>query len=64
MDTAVSLSPASRPALGSIKPHIQWTLWVLFPADNQQGHEVDHAPPSSAEIKKAWSYTSALQIVL
>jgi hypothetical protein len=25
------------------------------------GHEADHSPPSSAEVKNAWSYTSTLQ---
>jgi hypothetical protein len=27
------------------------------------GHEADYSPPSSAEVKNAWSYTSALQYV-
>jgi hypothetical protein len=28
------------------------------------GREADHSPPSSAEVKNAWSYTSALPIRL
>jgi len=27
----------------------------------QPGREADHSPPSTAEIKNAWSYTSTLQ---
>jgi hypothetical protein len=39
---------ASRPALGA----------------KRQGHEADHSPPSSAEEKNAWSYTSTPPIRL
>jgi hypothetical protein len=28
------------------------------------GREADHSPPSSAEVKNAWSYTSTLLIRL
>jgi hypothetical protein len=42
---------------------IQWvpgtlSLWVKRP-----GREADHSPPSSAEVKNAWSYTSTLHYV-
>jgi len=30
----------------------------------QLGHEADHSPPSSAEVKNAWSYTSTQPICL
>jgi hypothetical protein len=30
----------------------------------QQGHEIDHLPPSSAKVKNEWSYTSMLPICL
>jgi hypothetical protein len=30
----------------------------------QSGHETDHSPPSSAEVKNAWSYTSTHPIRL
>jgi hypothetical protein len=38
------------------QPPIQWVpgafnLWVKVP-----GREADHSPPSSAEVKNAWSY--------
>jgi hypothetical protein len=29
-----------------------------FPEVKQQAREADHSPPSSAEVKKMWSYTS------
>ncbi|PNF35230.1 hypothetical protein B7P43_G06877 [Cryptotermes secundus] len=28
------------------------------PGVEQQGREADHSPPSSAEVKKMWIYTS------
>jgi hypothetical protein len=29
----------------------------------QLGHEADHSPPSSAQVKNAWSYTSTPQYI-
>jgi hypothetical protein len=34
-------------------PPIQWVLGDLSP-----GHEADHSPPTSAQVKKTWTYTS------
>jgi hypothetical protein len=51
-------STASRPALGPTQP-IQWVPGVLFPGVMWAGREVDHSPPSSAEVKNAWSLDSA-----
>ena len=31
---------------------------AISPGAKQSGHESDHTPPSSAEIKNDWSYTS------
>jgi hypothetical protein len=31
---------------------------VLSPGIKRQGHEADHLPPVSAEVKKIWMYTS------
>jgi hypothetical protein len=31
---------------------------VITPGIYRQGREVDHSPPSSAEVKNAWLYTS------
>jgi hypothetical protein len=34
-----------------------YSLLGLFPRVKQQGHEADHSPPTSAEVKKTWIYT-------
>jgi len=57
----IFLTTASRTALGPIQPPIQWipgalSLWV-----NRPRREAEHSSPSSAEVKKPWSYTSTLQ---
>jgi hypothetical protein len=44
-------STASRPALGPVKPPIQWVPGALFPGVKRQGREADHSPPSSYEVK-------------
>jgi hypothetical protein len=33
------------------------------PEEKQPRHEADHSPPSSAEVKNAWSYTSTPSIL-
>jgi hypothetical protein len=35
----------------------------VFPRDKAAGREADHSPPSSAEVKNAWSYPSTPQYV-
>jgi hypothetical protein len=55
------LTTASRPALGPTQPPIQWVPGALSLGVNQPGREVDHLPPSSAEVKIVWSYTSTSQ---
>jgi hypothetical protein len=49
---------ASRTALRSTQPPIQWVLGALSLEIKWPGREADHSPPSSAEVKNAWSYTS------
>jgi hypothetical protein len=49
---------ASRPAFGPTQPPIQWVTWALFLGLKRPGRETDYWPPSSAEVKNAWSYTS------
>jgi hypothetical protein len=48
----------SRTALGPIQPPIQWVAGALSLGVKWPGREADHSPPSSAEVKNAWSYTS------
>jgi hypothetical protein len=52
------LSTWSRPVLGSSQPPIQWVPGTLSPRVKRQGREADHSPPTSAEVKKMWIYTS------
>jgi hypothetical protein len=52
------LATASRPALGTTQPPIQWIQRALSLGVNQSGREADHLPPSSAEVKNPRSYTS------
>jgi hypothetical protein len=54
----------SRPALGPTQPPIQWVPGVLSLGVKRLGREADHSPPSSTEVKNAWSYTSTPQIRL
>jgi hypothetical protein len=47
----------SRLALGPTQP-IYWEPGALSLAVKRPERESDHSPPSSAEVKNAWSYTS------
>jgi hypothetical protein len=49
---------ASRTDLGPTQPPIQWVPWALSLGVKRPKHEADHSPPSSAEVKNEWSYTS------
>jgi hypothetical protein len=44
-------SMASRPALGSNQPAIQWTLRAVSSGVKRPGRRDDHSLPSSAEVK-------------
>jgi hypothetical protein len=50
-------------ALGPTQPPIQWVPGALSLGVKRRGREADHSPPSSAEVKNAWSYTSTPQYV-
>jgi hypothetical protein len=39
-------------------PHIRWVPGTISPGVKRPGHEADHSPPASAEVKKTWVYTS------
>jgi hypothetical protein len=47
----VLFSTASRLAVGSIQPPIQWILGALSLVKKQPGREADYSPPSTAEVK-------------
>jgi hypothetical protein len=51
-------SISCRSAPGSTQPPIKWVLGALSPGVKRQGSEADHSPPTSAEVKKMWIYTS------
>jgi hypothetical protein len=48
---------------GPIQPPIQWAPVALFSGLKRPRSEADHSPPSSADIKKTWIYTSTLPYV-
>jgi hypothetical protein len=50
-------SHTSRPALEPIQPPVQWVPG-LSRGVKRPGRSADHPPPSSAEVKKEYSYTS------
>jgi hypothetical protein len=37
---------------------IQWVPGTVSPEVKRPGREADHSPPTSAEVKKMWIYTS------
>jgi hypothetical protein len=39
-------------------PPIQWVSEAISPGVKRQGRDADHSPPTSAEVKKTWIYTS------
>jgi hypothetical protein len=51
------LFAASRLALEPTQP-IQWVSGVLSQGAKRSGREGDNSPPTSAEVKKTWIYTS------
>jgi hypothetical protein len=55
---------ASRPALRPTQSPVKWVAGTLTSRFKRPGREADHSPSSSAEIKKAWSYTSSPLICL
>jgi hypothetical protein len=59
-----SFITVSRTALEPTQPPIQWVPGTLSLGVKRLGCETDHSPPSSAEVKNAWSYTSTAPIRL
>jgi hypothetical protein len=54
----------SRPVLGTTQPPIQWVPGSLSLRVKWLGHEADHSPLSSAEVKNMWRYISIPSICL
>jgi hypothetical protein len=52
---------ASRPALVPSQPPVQLVPGNPSLGVKRQGCDIDHSPPSSADVKNAWSYTSTSQ---
>jgi hypothetical protein len=50
--------------LGPTEPPIQWVPGALSLGIKWPGREADLSPPSSAEVKNAWRYTSTTPIRL
>jgi hypothetical protein len=44
------------PALRATQPPVQCVPEALSPGLKQPGHEAEHSPPTSAEVKKNWIY--------
>jgi len=42
----------------SIQPPTQWVPRAFSLGVKRPGRKADHSPPSSAEVRNAWSYTS------
>jgi hypothetical protein len=53
-----SLLHVVQMALGPIQPSIEWVQWSLSQGVKRPGREDDHSPPTIAEVKKTWVYTS------
>jgi len=51
----VRFSASVQTGLGPTQPPVQWVP-VLYRGKERPGHDADPSPPSSAEVKKKWSY--------
>jgi hypothetical protein len=51
-------SSASKPALEPTQPPIRWVPEALSSGVKQLGRDSNYPSPSSAEVKKDWSYNA------
>jgi hypothetical protein len=58
VEARIFSSRSSRPVLGPTQPPVQWVPGALSPGKKLPGREADHSPPTSADVKKTWIYTS------
>jgi hypothetical protein len=56
----IFFSTTSRLALDFTQPPMQGVKGTLSPWVKRPGREVEHSPPTSAEVKITWLYTSTL----
>jgi hypothetical protein len=54
----IVLSTSSRPVLGPTQLPIQWIPGAFSRGVKRPGREADYSPPTSAEVKNTWIYTS------
>jgi hypothetical protein len=54
----------SRPALRPMQPPIEWVLGFFLVGVKQLRHDVDHLPPSNAEVQNEWNSTSTSHVRL
>jgi hypothetical protein len=54
----VQVPVGSRPSMTSIHPPIPWVTGALSPEAKWLEREADRSPPTIAEVKKTWVYTS------
>jgi hypothetical protein len=52
------------PILELTQPPIQWAPGAVFPRVMGPWREADHSPPTSAEVKKAWTSTPSWRSAL
>jgi hypothetical protein len=50
---------SSKQVPGLTQPAIQWAAGGSFLGDKRQGRKADHSPPTSAEVKETWIYTTS-----
>jgi len=51
---------APRPPMGPTQPPTRWVPGTISLGIKRSGHETDHSPTFSAEVKNVWDYTSIL----
>jgi hypothetical protein len=54
----ILFSTSSRRVLGPTQPPFQWVQEALSLGVKRSGREAGNSPPTSAEVKKKWIYTS------
>jgi hypothetical protein len=59
-----SLLPVVQTDSKAHQPPFQCVPTAVSPGVKRPGREADHSPPTSAEVKKTWIYTSSPSIRL